>query len=71
LWEDGDDRVFCRGASIANGDRTLLAALPASEQPARDTLDRLTHEDGLKDELDGAWAPETVAGALAYLAPEP
>ena len=70
LLEDGDNRVFCRGASAAHGDRTVLAVLPASEHPARATLDRLAREYGLKDELDGTWAPETIAGALAYLAPE-
>jgi len=55
LWEDGD-RVFCRGANPADGDRTVLAVLPAAEHPARATLDRLAHEYGLRDQLDGAWA---------------
>ena len=57
LWEDGD-RVFCRARrQSANGDRdAVLAVLPASEHPTPASLDRLTHEYGLKDELDAAWA---------------
>src|SRR5882672_9630083 len=56
LWEDGD-RVFCRGESHADGNRAaVLAVLPAAEHPTPATLDRLAHEYGLKDELDGAWA---------------
>ena len=34
----------------------VVVVLPASEQPTRNTLDRLTHEYSLKDELDSAWA---------------
>ena len=34
----------------------MLAVLPAAEHPPPATLDRLAHEYGLKDELDGAWA---------------
>jgi hypothetical protein len=30
--------------------------VPAEERPSRSSLDRLTHEYGLKDELDKAWA---------------
>jgi serine/threonine protein kinase len=56
LWED-DERVFCRGESHADGDRTaVLAVLAAAEHPTPATLDRLAREYGLKDELDGAWA---------------
>ena len=57
LWEDGE-RIFCRGASHANnGDRSaVLAVFPAGEHPTPATLNRLAHEYGLKDELDGAWA---------------
>src|SRR5712675_2436508 len=56
LWEDGE-RVFCRGESHANGDRTsVLAVLPAAEHPTPASLDRLAREYELKDELDGAWA---------------
>src|SRR5580704_14087731 len=57
LWED-DDYVFCRGWRLgADGNRSaVLAVLPATEHPAPATLDRLNHEYGLKDDLDGAWA---------------
>src|ERR1700682_5035384 len=56
LWEDGE-RVFCRGESHADGYRAaVLVVLPAAEHPTPATLDRLAHEHGLKDELDGAWA---------------
>src|ERR1700688_4384534 len=58
LWEDGGHRVFCRGRRLcADGHRiAVLAVVPAVEHPPPDTLDRLAHEYGLKDELDGAWA---------------
>ena len=58
LWEDGEHRVFCRGWRLrADGHRlAVLAVVPAVEHPPPDTLDRLAHEYGLKDELDGAWA---------------
>jgi hypothetical protein len=57
LWEDGE-RVFCRGWRLGDdGNRSaVLVVLPAAEYPSRSSLDRLTHEYGLKDELDGAWA---------------
>jgi predicted ATPase/GAF domain-containing protein len=57
LWEDGE-RIFCRGAGPAgNGGRSaVLAVFPAGEHPTPAALNRLAHEYGLKDELDGAWA---------------
>jgi PAS domain S-box-containing protein len=56
LWEDGE-RIFCRGESRADGHRAaVLVVLPAAEHPTPATLDRLAHEYGLKEELDGAWA---------------
>jgi PAS domain S-box-containing protein len=55
LFEDGE-RVLCRIGSHANADGSVLAALPAAEQPTPASLDRLAHEYGLKAELDGAWA---------------
>ncbi len=56
MWEDGE-RIFCRGESHVNGDRTsVLAVLPAAEHPTPATLDRLAREYELKGELDGAWA---------------
>jgi PAS domain S-box-containing protein len=56
-WEDGD-RVFCRGwRDGADGDQnTVLVAFPSGEPPTRDSLNRLRHEFGLKDDLDDAWA---------------
>src|ERR1700758_305696 len=56
LWEDGE-RVFCRRESLVGGyPGSVLAVLPSAEHPTPATLDRLTHEYGLKDELDAAWA---------------
>jgi PAS domain S-box-containing protein len=57
LWEDGE-RVFCRAwRRGADGDgNSVLVLSPAGEHPVPATLDRLAHEYGLKDELDGAWA---------------
>src|SRR5580700_7586320 len=57
LWEDGE-RVFCEGWRIAadGGRQAVLAVLPAAEHPTPGTLNRLTHEYELKDQLDGAWA---------------
>ncbi|MEA3024704.1 MAG: hypothetical protein QOK01_3556, partial [Alphaproteobacteria bacterium] len=56
-WEDGE-RVFCRGWRLGNNGkpRVVLVVLPAAEHPSPSSLDRLAHEYGLKDELDGAWA---------------
>ena len=34
----------------------MLAVLPAAAHPTPVTLDRLAHEYGLRDDLDGAWA---------------
>jgi predicted ATPase/signal transduction histidine kinase len=54
LWEDGE-RVFCR--RWRDGDRNaVLAVLPAAEHPTPGSLNRLTHEYGLKDDLDRSWA---------------
>ena len=57
LWEDGE-RVFRRGWRLDdNGKRsTVLIVLPAAEHPSRSSLDHLTHEYELKDEVDRAWA---------------
>jgi PAS domain S-box-containing protein len=62
LWEDGD-RVFCRGWRDGADDarNTVLVVLPAAEHPTSDSLNRLTHEYGLKDDLDDAWAARPVA----------
>ena len=57
LSEDGG-LVFGRGwREGAGGERKdVLLVLPASEQPAPATLDRLAHEYSFKDELDSTWA---------------
>src|SRR5262247_1305109 len=57
LWQDGE-RVFRRGWRLGDDgqQRAVLMVLPAAEHPPRQSLDRLTHEYELKDELDGAWA---------------
>jgi PAS domain S-box-containing protein len=62
VWEDGD-RVFCRGwRDGAGGDRNaVLVVLPAAQHPTLDSLNRLTHEYELKDDLDDAWAARPVA----------
>ena len=57
LWEDGE-RVFCRGWRLGgDGSRgPVLVVLPLAAHPSPSTLDRLTHEHGLKEELGRAWA---------------
>jgi PAS domain S-box-containing protein len=57
LWQD-TERVVCRRwRNGAHGDRqAVLAVLPAAEHPTPDSLNRLTHEYELKDDLDGGWA---------------
>src|ERR1700754_269698 len=62
LWEDGE-RVFSRGWRLdENGNRlAVLLVAPATDHPSRTSLDRLTHEYELKDELDGAWAARPLA----------
>src|ERR1700694_1553968 len=54
LWEDGE-RVLCRGwRDDGDGDWTaVLAVLSASQRPTPGLVDRLVHEYGLKDKLDG------------------
>ncbi|MEH2584533.1 PAS domain S-box-containing protein [Nitrobacteraceae bacterium AZCC 2161] len=57
LLEDSE-RVLCRGWRLGrNGSRSpILVVLPAVERPSPLSLERLAHEYGLKDELDGVWA---------------
>ncbi|MBV9428123.1 MAG: AAA family ATPase [Bradyrhizobiaceae bacterium] len=57
LWEDGE-RVFRRGWRLDDDGKrcAVLMVAPAAEHPSRSSLDRLTHEYKLKDELDRAWA---------------
>jgi serine/threonine protein kinase len=62
LWVDGE-RVLCRGwRHDGGGERTgVLAVLSASEHPTPSFVDRLVHEYGLKDELDGRSAVRPLA----------
>ena len=57
LSEDGA-RVLCRAWRLGDDGarRAVLVVLPGAERPTRSSLNRLTHEHGLKDELDSAWA---------------
>ena len=61
-WEDGD-HVFCRGWHDGDdgGRYEALVVLPAAEHPTSSSLNRLTHEYGLRDDLDDAWAARPVA----------
>jgi PAS domain S-box-containing protein len=55
---DDEGILLCRACREgADGKRkNVLAVLPAAEHPTPQSLDRLAHEYGLKDELDSAWA---------------
>src|SRR5262245_56799520 len=56
LWETGE-RVFSPGWQLdGTGKRATLLVMPADDQPSRASLDHLTHEYELKDELDATWA---------------
>src|SRR5262249_49335402 len=57
LWEAGE-RAFRRGWRLDDDGqpRAVLIVLPAADHPSRSSLDRLTHEYELRDELDGRWA---------------
>ena len=57
LCKDGE-RILCRRWQLDadSGRGSALVVLPASEHPSASNLERLAHEYGLKDELDGAWA---------------
>ena len=62
VWEDGDHVFFGGWRDGADGNRNqVLVVFPAAEQPTSDSLNRLTHEFGLKDHLDDAWAARPVA----------
>ena len=57
LWQDGE-RILRRQWRLGpDGARTIvLVVAPAVEHPTPTTLERLSHEWALKEELDGAWA---------------
>src|SRR5262252_4555403 len=56
-WEDGE-RVFRRGWRPGDDGNqcAVMLVMPAADHPSRSSLDRLTHEYELKDQLDGTWA---------------
>jgi hypothetical protein len=60
LWEDGE-RVFRRGWRLDDQGqrRAVLVVVPAADHSSRSSLERLTHEYELKDQLDGAWVRGT------------
>ncbi len=57
LWGDSE-RSLCRILSDGErGDRyAFMAGTSAAEHPSSESINRLTHEQGLKDYVDGAWA---------------
>src|SRR5262245_1779955 len=57
LWEDGERLLCRRWRNYANSDQhAVLVTLPVAEHPTPGSLNRLTHEYELKDDLDDAWA---------------
>jgi len=55
-WQD-PGRVFCRlWRDDAEGDKHAFIPLVGPEHPTLESINRLTHENELKDYLDGAWA---------------
>ena len=58
---DGE-RILCRGRHPGRdgSGNPVLFVLPAAEHPPPASLERIAHEFGLKDELDGAWAVRPV-----------
>lgn len=57
LWEDAERLLCRRWRPCANGDRqSVLVVLPIVEHPTPGSLNRLTHEFEVKDDLDDAWA---------------
>lgn len=60
LWEDSE-HIFLRAwRNIDRGPREFLAAVAKAEHPTASSIDRLIHEYGLLDYLDGAWAMRPV-----------
>src|SRR5690348_7547515 len=57
LWEDSE-RTFCREwrANPGSDANTVLTVVLGAEHPTALSLDCITHEFGLKDELDREWA---------------
>ncbi|WP_353189737.1 AAA family ATPase [Pandoraea pnomenusa] len=56
LWDDGE-RIVSRGVRPhEGGSRSFLYAYPTAEHPLPASIERLSHEFGLRDDLDAAWA---------------
>jgi hypothetical protein len=57
LSEDSE-RIFGRTVRLGSdgGRNAVLVVQPSKKTPSRSTLDRLSHEYELKDELDEAWS---------------
>jgi len=74
LWGDGE-LILSRG--VQDGEPfPLLVAMPSSLQPSPETLARLQHAYGLREELDHAWAArplrlELQQGRLTLLMEDP
>jgi PAS domain S-box-containing protein len=58
LLSDNKGILLCRACreGVDGKAEVVLAVLPAAEHPTPQSLDPLTHEYQLKDELDGTWA---------------
>ena len=58
ILSEDRERLLCRWRRPGDDGirESVLIVLPAADRPSRSSLDRLTHEHGLKDELDRAWA---------------
>jgi PAS domain S-box-containing protein len=59
LWQDGERLVCRRWRIAANGCRqTVLIVVSAAEHPTPSSLNRLTNEYDIKDDLEDAWAAQ-------------
>ena len=62
LWQDGERVVCRRWRDGAGRDRqAVLVALQVAEHPTPGSLNRLTHEYEVREELDDAWAARPLA----------
>ena len=57
LWEDSERSLYRILSDGAKSDRyAFMAGSSAAEHPSPESINRLKHEHGLKDYIDGAWA---------------
>jgi PAS domain S-box-containing protein len=56
LWQDSERVVYRSLRNGAGGDQFLVLALRPIAESTVDRLNRLTHEYGLRDELESSWA---------------